>query len=400
MTMSRTHSFARTAVLVTALAAVAVPTVLPAQFFKRDTYGRIPRRHVLPFVGMAVAGAASSIVFISKPRSLSTLCQNPTCILGASLTAGAFVGWLVGREKDMLHDLRYRGGRPLYATASSVALAGEPVALSVDRDVAVSGGLGGVSVVLGGPRLQQAGVRAAALRGINDVALSVTDSLLGIVAGGGFYRFPLLAGQGTLLRGGPPATAVVLSPRDFIVATGSRVERVPRSTTDPAAGFPGADVSDTVRALRVDSRGVTWAVTNTSLIALETVGDSLRVASESPLPRGARRLSIDGMRLAVAAGDSGVVFFDISSPARPTIQQRWTETRFAYDIALTPTRAFIAAGIDGVSVLAIDGRELRFQGLARELGFIVSIAVEGNDLWVLDRSGTAALRKTRTDIDK
>jgi hypothetical protein len=398
MMMPRT--IGRTALLVAALTASTAPTLLEAQFFKRDTYGRLPRRHILPLVGMAVAGTAASIVFISEPRSLKTMCQNPSCILGVSLGAGAFVGWLVGKEKDQLHDLRYRGGRPLTAATQSVAVSGEPVSMAVDGETAVAGGLGGVHVVQNGPRLQAVGVRAPALRGINDVAVATDASLLGIVAGGGFYRFPLLEGQGILLRGGPPATAVTVTARDFVVATGSRVERVPRTAAEPAAVWPGAGVSDTVRALRTDNRGITWAVTNTSLIALAADGDSLRIASETTVPRGARRIAIEGTRLAVAAGDSGALFFDISSPERPVLQERWTQTRFVYDVAMTRTRAFLASGIDGVSVLTLDGASLRFSGLARELGFIVAVSVEGDQLWVLDRSGTAAIRRTTTEIDK
>jgi hypothetical protein len=398
--MMQVRTAGRTALLVAALTTSAAPSLLEAQIFKRDSYGRLPRRHILPFVGMAVAGTAASIVFISEPRSLKTLCQNPGCILGASMGAGAFVGWLVGKEKDNLHELRYRGGRPLTPSALSVAVSGEPLALAVDGETAVAGGLGGVHVIKGGPRLQTAGVRAAALRGINDVAVAAEASLLGIVAGGGFYRFPLLEGQGILLRGGPPATAVTVTERDFVVATGSRVERVPRAVAEPAAAWPGVAVSDTVRALRVDSRGITWAVTNTSLIALAADGDSLRVASETTVPRGARRIAIEGNRLAVAAGDSGALFFDISTPTRPVLQERWTQTRFVYDVALTTTRAFLASGIDGVSVLSLEGSELRATGLARDLGFIVSVAVENGQLWVLDRSGTAAIRRTTTELDR
>jgi hypothetical protein len=383
------------------VATIAVPTVLEAQFLKRDSFGRIPRRHIYPFIGMLVSGAASSLILTTEQRSLKGVCSSAECIGVVSLGAGAMVGLMIGREKDALHELRYRGGRPLNAPTRSLALSGEPIALTADRDMIATAGLGGVHVVQGGPeRFSVLGVKAPGLRGINDVALASRASQIGIVGGGGFYRFPIGEGQGVQLRAGGTATAVALWDDQFLVATGSRLERIPRAAEDPIPSWPGIEVGDTVRAIKIDDRGLAWAVTGRSLVAVERSGDSLHRLSETELPSGGRRLAINGTRMAVALGDSGVVMLDISTPSAVKRLERWSGARFVYDVALTEDRLFIASGIDGVTVLGTTGSELVPVGLARELGFVVNVAVQGDDLIVIDRSGTPVLRKVSTAIGR
>lgn len=388
----------RALLLVAGAATLATPLLAEAQFLKRDQYGRVPRRHVLPFVGMLITGSAASVILQAEQRSMKGACTSAGCIAGVSLGLGAWVGWMVGREKDQLHELRYRGGRPLTAPTSSLPIAGEPVALTTANEFIATAGLGGVHVLRNtSDRFEVAGVRAAGLRGINDVAIAPRDAQLGIVAGGGFYKFPLLDGQGVQLRAGGSASAVSTWDDAFLVATGSRLERVPRSADDPVASWPGVEIGDTVRAISVSGR-VAWAVTSSELLALERAGDSARVVSRLRLPRGARRLTVRNTTIAVALGDSGVVVVDGSSPASPSITKRWSGTRFAYDVALTNDRLFVATGIDGVSVLSTTGPELTAVGLARDLGFVVNVAIQGDQLIAIDRSGTPVVRKVRATI--
>ncbi len=392
---SPTLHLPRRAMLAAALGATLLPSLGNAQFLRRDQHGRIPRAQILPFVGIAVAGAVSSIAYVQKPRSLKSACSSATCIAGTSMAAGGFVGWLVGREKDELHALRYRGGRPLYPSTHSVTLSGDPLAIAADGRIVAAGGLGGVHVVSSNERRA---TRAAGLRGIADVAVSENEQLLGLVASGGAYRFPLMDGQGLLLRGGTGGSAIVASGNEFLVAVGHRVERIPRGAEDAKPSWPGVAVPDTIRAIRLDGRGTAWGVSTESLFAMANEGDSLRIVSTTPLPRGARRLAIDGNTLAVALGDSGLALFDIADPAAPGRGAHWTGTRFAYDVALAGDRAFIAAGIDGMALVSLAGPTPQLVGLARDLGFIVSVAVAGDNVWVLDRSGTATLRRMNKDI--
>ena len=76
--------------------------------------GRTPRRVVFPFIGAAVGGLASLVYFAGgSGRTPPGACSKPLCVGTVTLVSGALVGWLVGKEKDELHQLRYRGGSAL-----------------------------------------------------------------------------------------------------------------------------------------------------------------------------------------------------------------------------------------------------------------------------------------------
>jgi hypothetical protein len=116
------------------------------------------------------------------------------------------------------------------------------------------------------------------------------------------------------------------------------------------------------------------------------------VVGRIPLPSGARRIDVQGSTLAVALGDSGVRFIDVTEPAQPRTISEWRGTAFVYDVALDNGVAFVAAGIDGLAKITI-GATPRLDGLARELGFVVAVVARAPDVWVLDRSGSAVVRK-------
>jgi len=281
---------------------------LPAQATERvmET-GRTPRRYVLPWVGAAVGGAASLVYFWSGPRSLPGTCSQAACVAVASLGGGAFVGWLVGKEKDELHELRYRGAQPLRASNTmELVLGGEPSQLTVGSGLVAASGTGGVHVVISGDRLQLQDTRAVGLRGVTDAVMVESEQVLGLTASGGFYRFPLRdTGMGTSMRG-PPATAVAVLGGDFIVVAGRRVERIARSAADTAR-WPGITLDDSVRAIDVDERGNVWAVTAAHMFALRADADSLAVISRTNIPRGSTtRVDVVGNLAAIALGDSGV----------------------------------------------------------------------------------------------
>jgi hypothetical protein len=105
--------------------------------------------------------------------------------------------------------------------------------------------------------------------------------------------------------------------------------------------------------------------------------------------------------LAVALGDSGVRFLDVTDAAQPKTLTEWRGTAYAYDVALKDRVAYVAAGIDGLAKLTVLQSAPRLDGLARELGFIVSVTAKGDDLWVLDRSGSAVVRHiSAKELDK
>ncbi|HKS07065.1 MAG TPA: hypothetical protein VJR92_12180 [Gemmatimonadaceae bacterium] len=388
------HRVARRAILAASLAVVAVAPQALAQGDRVMETGRTPRRYIYPFIGAAVGGLASLVYFWSGPRSLPGACASGTCVAAMSLGSGAFVGWLVGRERDQLHALRYRGGIALYPNSVGVNLTGDPMLLTVNDSIIAASGNGGVQLVANtrsDPKVLA--TRGAGLRGINDAAMVASASELVLTSTGGVYRFPLLTGMGVQVRGAPAAAVVVLG-TDYVVASGNRVERIPRSVTEMGATYRGVTLGDSVRALELDSRGVVWAVTANQLYSLKTDFDSLSVAGSLALPRGAQRLAVEGNLAAVALGDSGLRFVNVADAAAPATIADWHGTKFVYDVALLKGIAYTASGIDGMAKVSLrNGTQPMQEGLARELGFIVSIAAANDMLWVLDRSGTAVLRR-------
>ena len=393
MTVS-VHRFARRAILATSLAAVTAAPQALAQGDRVMETGRTPRRHVYPFIGAAVGGLASLVYFWSGPRSLPGTCAGPTCVAVASLGSGAFIGWLVGRERDQIHALRYRGGVALYPNSVGVNLNGDPMFLSVNDSLVAASGNGGVQIVANSRSTPKVvATRGAGLRGINDAAMEASASELVLTSTGGVFRFPLLSGMGVQVRGAP-ATSVVVMGTEFVVATGNRVERIPRSVTEMAASYRGITLADSVRALELDSRGNLWAITSNQLISLKTEFDSLAVVGTLALPRGAQRFAIEDNLGAVALGDSGMRFVNVTDPAAPATIADWHGTKFVYDVALLKGVAYTASGIDGMAKVTLrDGTKPVQEGLARELGFIVSVAASNGELWVLDRATTAVLRR-------
>jgi hypothetical protein len=381
----------RRGTLAASLGVFLVVTQAQAQADRVMETGRTPRRYVLPFVGAAIGGAASLVYFWSGPRTLPGTCSQAACVAAFSLGGGAFIGWLVGKEKDELHELRYRGGRPLRPGASSLILAGEPIRLSTNGSLVAATGSGGVHVIstVDGKLV---GTRAAGLRNISDAALLQADNELAVTASGGFYKFPLNTGLGALLRS-PPATAVIIVGDAYAVAAGTRVERIPRTAIEPT-DYRGVEVGDTVHALRLDQRGNIWAVTNTEVLALRPAADSFAIISRTRVPRGATRIDVEGDLAAVALSDSGVRFLNVASPESPSLIADWRGTKFVADVALSGGKAFIAANMDGVAVVTlVDGKSPRLDGLARELGLVVAVIPNPPYLFVLDRGSTAAVRR-------
>jgi hypothetical protein len=212
------------------------------------------------------------------------------------------------------------------------------------------------------------------------------------------YRFPISAGNGTLIKAAP-ATAVAALGNDFVVAAGHRVERVTRSAND-VAQWPGITLDDSVRSIKVDvPRGLVWAVTATQMIALRPAADSFSVVSTTTIPRGSTtRVDVVGALAAVALGDSGVRFLAVDNPSQPQHIVDWRDSRYVHDVAIAGGKVFVAAAIDGVVVLSLQGSALTHLGLMRELGLVVAVKADERYVYALDRSGTTAVLR-RFPID-
>ncbi len=261
-----------------------------------------------------------------------------------------------------------------------------------DTLVAVSSATGGVQLFTnGGNGFRTGARRATGVRGIEAIAIAPAPHALAIGAPTGLYMYPPASGPGVLVREGR-ATAVAAMRERMYVAVGERVESVP-VFADSARGWPGVDVGRAVSVIVAEpGRALLWALTDSTLLALRPVGDSLELLSSTPLGGPARRVAVDGDRLAVALGEGGARTFDTSDPAAPKETARWAGARYVYDVSFAGQRLFVAAGVEGVYVVSTAGVRLTTLGLARELGFATALESRDGFTFLIDRS-TNSLRR-------
>jgi hypothetical protein len=382
----------RTALLAASLALVVAAPALEAQqrpaAVRADR--RAPRKLVFSALGLLVSGAAASAyVFTSEDgRNGFGACSSKGCVASVSLAAGTLVGYMIGREYDELHAIRYRNGAPLDLPNVATSVEQSALGLAVrDTLVAVSGAAGVQLMSSAGRSLRPLARRAGGVRGITALDIAPTNGALAVGSPAGFYVFPPVTGPGLLLREGS-TTAVVTTSDVAYLAIGDRIEVAPLGA-DTTRDWPGASIGAPARALHWDEgRRVLWAATDSALIALRPEGDSLvsigRIVTEAP----ARRLHGAGTLLLAAQGENGLRVWDVSDPAAPVERFHWTTARFAYDVAMvSPQRVLVAGGTDGMYVLDVSGQRPVVVGLARELGFVTTVIVRGAHVFLLDRYG-------------
>ena len=379
------------AALTLALPAVSSVAVAQAPARLAVQERRVPRRVIFTLVGLAVSGAAAAaFALASDERNGTGACSDRACVMSVTITGGALVGYMIGREFDELHSIRYRGGAPL--TIPSLATAADQSALVVaarDTLVAVAGG-NGVRLYASTPQggLRPLARRGGGVRGIGALDVVHGPGALAVGSPAGFYLFPPATGPGILVReGSAQAVTSDASGRTFF-AVGTRVETAPAGA-DTTRTWPGVDVGTAVFALAADSvRGIVWAGGDSTLVALRPEGDSLVIVGRVALEGIVRRLDVEGTRIAAALAERGLAMVDARDPAAPSVAWRWSGTRFVYDVALLPSgRAIVGAGSDGLYVLDAGGSEARVLGLSRDLGFVAEIVARGRYAYILDRTG-------------
>lgn len=378
----------RTILSAALIAATIAPLASTADAQNRD--GRFPRRYLFSIIGAAVGTAVGGSYIAFQGQSQPGNCGQPSCVVAVTISAGALLGYMIGREFDELHALRYRGGAPLNPKSIAAGLTGDPTVLSVENDLIAVGGTAGVQMFRStAEQLRAEGRRAAGVRGISALDVAQPGALaLGSVTG--LYLFPPREGPGTLVRPGEIGATAATVDRVFI-GSGTIVESAPLSA-DTARQWPGVDVGARVRDLEVDlARNLVWAVTDSGVVALGISGDSLTVAGRFQIGIRGRALALEDTRIAVALGEQGVRLLDAADPAAVRQVAEWTGSRFAYDVSLAGTRMFVAAGPEGLYVLDVSG-EPTVLGLARELGFAAAVASFGPFTYILDRSTNSVRR--------
>lgn len=387
---------ARRAVLAGTFLATLAASSLEAQATP-EAPRRTPRRLVYGLIGAAVGAGAAAFYMSARDEGVTPgLCAEESCVITFSLGVGTLVGYTVGREFDQLHALRYRGRTALRPAEVSAALVGEPILLTARDSMVVAGGPGGIQVFHSRAGLVRSGVRAAGIRGISGLDITTASGGIAVGSTSGTYLYPPAEGPGTLVREGE-ATAMVSGGDRLYLGVNSRIEVAPLDA-DTSGGWPGIDAGGRVATLAWDaSRSLLWAIVDSALVAFRPDADSLRKVGEVILGTPARRVAVDGSRIAVAAGESGLHLIDASDPARPAVRWRWTDARFVYDASMFGQRLYVAAGVEGVYLLDVSGASPVVLGLARELGFATALAASGGHTFVLDR-GANALRRIRSDF--
>jgi hypothetical protein len=386
----------RRSALVGALGAVTLASAAPPTDAQPERRGqRAPRRVLLALIGTGAGAAVGTSYSLTRGKAQSGTCGSSRCVLLVTTAAGAMLGYMIGREVDELHAVRYRGGAPLSPRVVSVPLPGEPGVLAARGDLVAVGGTAGVQLFRSGAGLQTEARRAAGVRGI--LALDLGDvGALALGSLSGLYLYPPRAGPGTLLREGEIGATAAAADRVYF-AVGSRIEVAPLSA-DTARSWPGVHATAPVGDLAYDAaRDILWAVTDSALVGFRPAGDSLQPLARMPVAPGARRVAADGALLAVAFGDAGVRLIDVSDAAAPRERWSWTGARFSYDVSLGGDRLFVAAGPEGVYVLDAGGSAPRVIGIARELGFAAALASRGAFTFIIDRRANM-LRRIRSDL--
>ncbi|HEX6536177.1 MAG TPA: hypothetical protein VF041_16420 [Gemmatimonadaceae bacterium] len=366
---------------VSLLAAIAPPA--RAQRPDDGTH-RTPRSTIFAIVGTILGGVAG-YAYTKAAKG------GGAAIVAGAAAGGGIFGYFIGREYDVTYRTRYHGLPPLHPPSISVDLEGEPTSLDAgDSTIAVAGS-DGVELFSEQDGLRAEARRAGGLRGIGTVAIAPRSRWLALGSPAGLYLYPPRVGPGTLVREGDVGATAATSERVFF-GVGDRVEIAPFGA-DTTRAWPGTTLGATVRALVVDSaRALLLASTDRELVALRVAGDSLERVGGVTLDGVGRRLAATHDTVAVALGEHGVALYDTSNPASPRPLATWTTALFAYDVAFTGSRLYVAAGPEGVYVLDVGDGTLRTLGLARGLGFASALATDGRYTYILDRRSNALRR--------
>ncbi len=383
------------ALLIALLVANSAAPALQAQ--APEPSKRTPRRLVYGLIGAAVGAGAAAFYMSAKDEGVTPgLCSQESCVITFSLGLGTLVGYMVGREFDQLHALRYRGRAALHPADVAASLTGEPMLLVARDSLVVAGGAGGLQVFRSQGGLSSVGTRAAGSRGISALDIAGAGKSLAVGSTSGTYIYPPSTGPGSLIREGE-ATALAAGAERLYLGTNSRILIAPIGA-DSIGDWPGIAAGGRVETLAWDaSRSLLWAIVDSSLVAYRPAGDSLERLGEVSVGPAGRRVAVSGSRIAIASGENGVRLVDASNPAQPVLRWHWPDARFVYDVSMFEQRLYVAAGVEGVYVLDVSGPSPVVLGLARDLGFATALATSGPHTFVLDR-GTNALRRFRSDF--
>jgi hypothetical protein len=370
---------------------LALAGVLAAPLAAQSGGQRMPRKWLYAVVG-AAASATLGLVYASNFEEDIGGCSSVGCVMTVSTLGGALIGFMIGSELDHLYNVRYSHAPPLGLRGRALSLAVDPTDLAVREHTAFVTGQDGIELVNTDQAFARQGFKARGLRGIGPIDSDSARNALFVGTAAGLYRFPL--------RGDEPGALALQADISALARNGGVLAL--GLGTDLQLALPDDSLRTLDSALATDSRvmdlawrgdTVLWALTEEALLAYaaDSSGVLTRVGSVS-LPGIARRLAIVDSLAFLAAGSGGLYLVDIRNPAGPVIAANWSGARFVYDVAVSGSLVYAAAGPEGLYVLQYGGGAFKPIGLSRGLGFVASVEAADGAIFALDRSG-ATLRR-------
>lgn len=355
--------------------------------------GRTSRRWIGTLLG-AAAGVAAAGTYAALGGGAIGNCSRPQCVSIFSVSTGAIVGLMIGRESDRLYSLRYRYGRPLSLGGQRLDLRLTPLDVRVAGPTVAVAGESGVEILTSAPHLERVTTRGRGLRGVQLAELGRERLLVGTTIG--LYAFPLAEDQtlGTLLAPGE-VSALDLQDDRVLVANGRQavLARMDGDSLQPL-GTPRVFAEQVVDVAWDTRRAIAWVLTESAFVAVVASDTGLADSVGAfALPTPGRRLDVRGDTAAVAAGEGGVFVLNVATPGAPALIAQWSGARFAYDVALRQGVVYLAAGPEGLYVLDPGPQGgLVVRGLDRDFGFVAALHVSDDELFVVDRTGRALHR--------
>ncbi len=364
-----------------AAATAAAPVTLDGQ-------GRLPRRVLFTGLGVAVGLGLTAVYSAGEHNRAIGWCTSGECVGILSTTVGGLVGFMIGREADSHYALRYRSAPPLTLAGRTRALRTRATFVTLDRALLAAWGDEGAELVAALPSLEYLGRRGQGLRNVTDAAVDQDRQRLLLSTPTGLYLYGL-AGEapGTRVLGGEVAAIAPLG-RRLAVATATALRLGEASGDSVVWRTDSTTAADRVTDLRWQNDTLLWVLTESALWAYRAAPDGpLAVTGRVDLRGSLRRVDLRDTVAAVAAGSEGVYLVHVGNPAAPRVMAHWSEPRFVYDVAVWANLVAAAAGPEGLYLLQQAGGDLAPMGLDRNAGFVSSVAVSGESLYALDRSG-------------
>ncbi len=310
-------------------------------------------------------------------------------------TSGAIAGLFIGRE---LHAQRRafapRAGTSIDFEFAEGGLLAPPNYIDVRDSLIAVVSDSGAQILSATPSPKALRRRANGLSAMRQVAIVPSRSALILGTGTALWEANLVSGPATRLADG--AVDALATSNDAVLSASGRSLRL-RVGTGSEVLLDSLEMDGAVTALAYDSAASAWwAATDSQLVRLTSAGGKLvRTVTSLPLPAPARAIVTDGVWIAAALGDEGIIAWrrDALDGGNVNAARVTQEPRFAYDLAFLNGTLFVAGGVDGLFQISLSPTP-QVVGSSRQLQFATTVRAANGVLWVGDRNRESVVRVT------